>query len=148
MQEKTIINSEKGITEILEVFRNKTNRLGKKPKELKIQIKSDTIILKYEYDINLGAQSIIRTDNENSQIELITSFLLFSKKTLMVVSISIIATISIIWLNKGIDISNELMWGLPIAILLFYLQLKATLKGMHKTSLRLLKRSIFLTTKK
>ena len=147
MQEKTILNYTKGISKISEVFSDKSSLLGKRPKEIKFQFKPETIIIWYDFDINLGAQSIVKCNKDNSKIELKTSYLLFSKKTLLVISISIIGTISIIWLNKGIEISTELLWGLPIALLLFYLQLKVNLKGMHKTSLRLLKRSIVLASK-
>ena len=144
MQEKTIINDKIGLTEISEVLSDKTARLGKKPKEFRFQFESNKITLWYDYNRNLGIQSIVKSTNGNTQIELKTSSFWLNKKTVIIVSVSVFATISIIWLNKGIEISKEIMWGVPIGLLIIYFQLKATLKGMHETSLRLLKRSIAL----
>lgn len=145
LQEKSKIEYSGGLEPITKVFEQKANYLGKKPKQLRINTSSENVVLSYEFDFNLGGQTTISSNNENTLIELETSYLVFSRSVVIILVMALVGFGIMATNNEKIEIPDEIFMLLPIAFLVMYLQLKVNLNGLHKTSIQLVKRSINLT---
>jgi hypothetical protein len=157
---KSTIPYSRGLPVLLETLNQKPSRLGKKPEELKFKWENEKIILSYDFNKmrdNLAVKTEVGFSENKNQLKLTTSYLLFTPLSISIFILSIVGVITIWIFNKGPKNILELLhsgensfmfYGFPIVLLIMAIQFHVNLSGIHKTSIRLIKRGIAISNEK
>ena len=143
------------LIELQKGFDQYPSRLGKRPTELKAQFKDGKIILRYDFHIDynnrmngpFGVHTIVTKLEKEAICELTTSYESITTLSVIVLSLLYFGIVPILVLKtQQWDIITIYLVALMI-YLLSYFRLMINLKGVHKTSVRLLQRSKVVSNK-
>lgn len=147
------------LSTLLRILNEKPSRLGKRPKELKVSSETKKIILLYDFQKmrdNLAVKTEVKFKENDSKLELKTSYSTLSNLSTVIVVFSLLGVFILTLLNTELADTEThfpqifrdktfLFIIIPIAGILTFLYHFANIKGVHNTSIRLMKRAITIS---